>query len=247
MAQMDSLDALFEQELRDIYDAEKQLTKALPKLAKKATAEQLKDAFTEHLQQTEEHVDRLEQVFELLDRPAKTKKCEGMKNLIAEGDEMIVFDAVTHLAKARMIDVLLPSLGVAPGCLDMPFRIGTNPYLGPCRRNHQRAQAIPGARVDRGAVGPRITKALARPLAPDPGTGVRYVAQAGGLGGVARVDDGLHGCAGIEQAEVLGRSPDNCAARCLFHVGFEAGKCQHALKQKRMARGPSRQSGASTL
>src|SRR5262245_18825826 len=89
MAQLDSLDALFEEELRDVYDAEKQLTKALPKMAKKASAEQLKDAFSEHLQQTEEHVDRLEQVFDLLERPARAKKCEGMKHLIAEGEEMI--------------------------------------------------------------------------------------------------------------------------------------------------------------
>jgi ferritin-like metal-binding protein YciE len=89
MAQLDSLDALFEEELRDIYDAEKQLTKALPKLVKKASNEELKDAFNEHLQQTEGHVERLEQVFELIDRPARAKKCEGMKNLIAEGDEMM--------------------------------------------------------------------------------------------------------------------------------------------------------------
>jgi ferritin-like metal-binding protein YciE len=89
MAQLDSLDALFEEELRDIYDAEKQLTKALPKLAKKASDESLSEALTEHLQQTEEHVNRLEQVFDLIGRPARGKKCEGMQHLIAEGDEMM--------------------------------------------------------------------------------------------------------------------------------------------------------------
>jgi len=89
MAQVDSLTTLFEEELRDIYDAEKQLTKALPKMAKKATDESLQDAFNEHLRQTEMHVDRLEQVFDLIERPARAKKCEGMKHLIGEGEEMI--------------------------------------------------------------------------------------------------------------------------------------------------------------
>ena len=65
------------------------MTKALPKLAKKATAPELKEAFEEHLKQTEEHVARLEQVFELMGMPVRGKKCEGMKHLIAEGDEMI--------------------------------------------------------------------------------------------------------------------------------------------------------------
>jgi len=89
MAGIDSLDTLLEAELRDTYDAEKQLTKALPKLAKKATAEELKAAFEQHLRQTEQHVERLEQVFESLELPVKGKKCDGMKNLIKEGDDMI--------------------------------------------------------------------------------------------------------------------------------------------------------------
>jgi ferritin-like metal-binding protein YciE len=89
MAGIDSLDTLLEQELRDTYDAEKQLTKALPKLAKKATAEELKTAFEQHLRQTEQHIERLEQVFEALELPVKSKKCDGMKNLIKEGDDMI--------------------------------------------------------------------------------------------------------------------------------------------------------------
>jgi ferritin-like metal-binding protein YciE len=89
MAGIDSLDTLLEEELKDIYDAEKQLTKALPKLAKKATAEELKAAFQQHLSQTEQHIERLEQVFEALELPARGKKCDGMKNLIKEGDEMM--------------------------------------------------------------------------------------------------------------------------------------------------------------
>jgi len=89
MASLDSLDALLEEELKDIYDAEKQLTKALPKLAKKASNVELQEAFEEHLRQTNEHISRLEQVFELLEMPARGKKCTGMQNLIKEGNDMI--------------------------------------------------------------------------------------------------------------------------------------------------------------
>ena len=89
MASLDSLDALLEEELKDIYDAEKQLTKALPKLAKRASNVELQEAFEEHLRQTNEHISRLEQVFELLELPARGKKCTGMQNLIKEGNDMI--------------------------------------------------------------------------------------------------------------------------------------------------------------
>jgi len=89
MPSLESLEDLLQEELRDMYDAEKQLTKALPKLSKKASSPELKDAFDEHLRQTEGHIERLEQVFEQLEIPVRAKKCEGMKNLIAEGDEMI--------------------------------------------------------------------------------------------------------------------------------------------------------------
>jgi ferritin-like metal-binding protein YciE len=89
MASLDSLDDLLQEELKDLYDAEKQLTKALPKLAKKASSPELKAAFEEHLSQTEQHIERLEQVFEQLGLPARGKKCEGMQHLIAEGNDMI--------------------------------------------------------------------------------------------------------------------------------------------------------------
>lgn len=89
MATLDSLEALLQDELKDIYDAEKQLTKALPKLAKKATAVELRSALEEHFRQTEQHVERLEQVFDRMGMPARGKTCKGMKNLIAEGNDMI--------------------------------------------------------------------------------------------------------------------------------------------------------------
>ncbi len=74
-------------QLRDIYDAEKQLVKALPKLAKACDSEELAEAITEHLRETEEQVTRLEQVFEALGVTAKGKACKGMKGLIEEGSE----------------------------------------------------------------------------------------------------------------------------------------------------------------
>jgi ferritin-like metal-binding protein YciE len=89
MASLDSLETLMQEELKDIYDAEKQLTKALPKLVKKASNQELKEAFEEHLQQTEQHIERLEEVFNDLDLPVRGKRCEGMKHLIAEGEDMM--------------------------------------------------------------------------------------------------------------------------------------------------------------
>jgi ferritin-like metal-binding protein YciE len=89
MPTMDSLEDLLKDEIRDTYDAEKQLTKALPKLIKKATAGDLKKALSNHLKETEEHIARLERVFDLMEMPARGKKCEGMQHLIAEGSEMI--------------------------------------------------------------------------------------------------------------------------------------------------------------
>lgn len=87
MSSIDSLRALLIEELKDIYDAENRLTKAIPKMAKKSTNDQLKTALQEHLAQTEEHVSRIEQAFEHLDQSAKAKSCAGMKGIIEEGDE----------------------------------------------------------------------------------------------------------------------------------------------------------------
>jgi ferritin-like metal-binding protein YciE len=89
MSSMQSLEDLMQDELKDIYDAEKQLTKALPKLAKKASNEELREALQTHAQETEGHIERLEQIFEQLGVPARGKRCEGMKHLIDEGNEMI--------------------------------------------------------------------------------------------------------------------------------------------------------------
>src|ERR1700733_7052690 len=85
----ETLKDLFIDELKDLYDAENQLIKALPKMAKAAYSDELRSAFEEHLTQTEGHARRLEQIFEELDEPVKGKKCKGMQGLIEEGAEMI--------------------------------------------------------------------------------------------------------------------------------------------------------------
>jgi ferritin-like metal-binding protein YciE len=86
---LDTLEKLYVSELRDLYNAENQLLKALPKMAKAASSEELKDGFEKHLKQTKGHVERLEQIFQQLDESPKGKTCHGMKGLIEEGSEIL--------------------------------------------------------------------------------------------------------------------------------------------------------------
>ena len=87
--QKGSLRHLYVDELRDLYSAETQLTKALPKMAKGSSNAELRQAFEEHLRQTSEHVSRLEQIFEMLNEKATGKKCLGMEGLVKEGAETL--------------------------------------------------------------------------------------------------------------------------------------------------------------
>src|SRR5438093_1230512 len=82
-------DDLFLEQIKDLYDAEKQLVKALPKLAKAANSEDLRQGFQEHLEQTKGHLQRLEQIFEMLGKKASGSKCEAMQGLVEEGAEVI--------------------------------------------------------------------------------------------------------------------------------------------------------------
>jgi ferritin-like metal-binding protein YciE len=84
-----ALKELYIDELRDIYNAENQLTKALPKMAKAATSDDLRAGFEGHLEQTKGHVERLERIFKALGEKPTGKKCKGMEGLVKEGDEMI--------------------------------------------------------------------------------------------------------------------------------------------------------------
>lgn len=106
---MDDLQDLFHDELKDTYDAEHQITKALPKMVKAATSPKLKAAFEAHLAQTEEQIKRLEQVFDIIGKKPARKTCKGMKGLIEEGEEMIkekpdpeVLDAALIAAAQRV-------------------------------------------------------------------------------------------------------------------------------------------------
>src|SRR6187455_2706189 len=89
MAQTGTLHEAFIEELRDSYDAEKQLLKALPKLAKAAASTDLRAAFETHLEETRGHVERLEQVFESLDEKPRGKHCEGIAGIIEEGKSIM--------------------------------------------------------------------------------------------------------------------------------------------------------------
>lgn len=101
--ELDSLDCLLIDQLQDIYDAERRLTKALPKMAEAAGDTQLKQAFENHLTETKQQVKRLEQVFEIIGKDAETKTCEAMKGLIAEGEEMIDAKGDPHVRDAALI------------------------------------------------------------------------------------------------------------------------------------------------
>ena len=83
------LEKFFEDSLKDLYWAEKHLTKTWPKMKKAATTEELKNAIEEHTTQTEEHVQRLEQVFELMGKKPQAKKCDGMEGLTTEGEKVV--------------------------------------------------------------------------------------------------------------------------------------------------------------
>jgi ferritin-like metal-binding protein YciE len=101
--QLSSLEDLFIDELKDLYSAETQLTKALPKMAKAASSKELKAGFEKHLKQTEGHVERLEQICEELDVSPKGKKCKAMEGLIEEGSEVIDEDAEPEVKDAALI------------------------------------------------------------------------------------------------------------------------------------------------
>ena len=98
-----SLRDLYVEELKDLYSAEKQLTKALPKMAKAASSEELSEGFQQHLEQTKGHVERLEQIFGMLEQRAAGKKCIGMEGLIKEGSEIMNEDFSDELMDAALI------------------------------------------------------------------------------------------------------------------------------------------------
>jgi len=101
--ELQNLRDLYIDELKDLYSAEKQLVKALPKMAKNATNPELKKAFTDHLTETRGQVTRLERIFETLDASPRGKKCVGMEGLIEEADELLEEDAEEDVLDAGLI------------------------------------------------------------------------------------------------------------------------------------------------
>src|ERR1700722_16269899 len=101
--QENTLKQLYIEELRDIYDAENQLIKALPKMAAAATSQELRTGFEEHLEQTKGHAQRLEKIFSALDEKPTGKKCKAMQGLVSEGSEMIKEDFEGEVKDAGLI------------------------------------------------------------------------------------------------------------------------------------------------
>jgi ferritin-like metal-binding protein YciE len=102
-SKMSTLEDLYTDLLKDLYSAEKQLVKALPKLAKNAQSPDLQKAFQEHLKQTEGHVERIERIFTELGGSPRGKKCVGMEGLVEEGNELLQEDAEPDVLDAGLI------------------------------------------------------------------------------------------------------------------------------------------------
>jgi len=100
---LDSLHDVFVEELKDLYNAETQLTKALPRMAKAATSQELRTAFENHLSETERQVERLETIFRQLETSPKGKKCKAMTGLIEEGKDVIDADGANAVKDAALI------------------------------------------------------------------------------------------------------------------------------------------------
>lgn len=100
---LNTLEDLFFHELQDLFDAENQIAKALPKMAKSAASPELKRAFENHAVETKTQIERLTQIFEQLGKPAKGKKCEAMKGLLAEGEDLMAENAEPEVLDAGLI------------------------------------------------------------------------------------------------------------------------------------------------
>jgi ferritin-like metal-binding protein YciE len=103
MSEINTLSDLFEQELRDLYDAEKQIVKALPKIIKAVTDERLREALSSHLDETREQIMRLERVFKTIGATARGKHCSGMEGILEEGSDLLKEDGADAVLDAAFI------------------------------------------------------------------------------------------------------------------------------------------------
>jgi ferritin-like metal-binding protein YciE len=100
---INSLHDLYITELKDLYDAESRITKALPKMAEAASSQELRNAFEQHLEQTRQHTQRLEEIFQKLDESPKGQKCKGIEGIIDEGEDLMDEDAPPAVCDAALI------------------------------------------------------------------------------------------------------------------------------------------------
>lgn len=132
------LKELYIDELKDLYSADNRLVKALPKMAKAASSEKLRQGFQHHLEQTQQHVVRLERIFKTLNESAKGKKCMGMEGLVKEGAEVMeedfeaaVLDAALIGAAQRVEHYEIAAYGP---CLTLPERLGESGHAAPLKQ-----------------------------------------------------------------------------------------------------------------
>lgn len=126
MSKIDSMDKMLLNELKDLYSAEKQITRALPKMARAATSEELRQAFQTHLEETKGQIERLDQIFEMLGKTGSGKTCQGMKGLIEEGKEVLeetekgdLLDAALIAAAQRVEHYEIAAYGTVRTMADM--------------------------------------------------------------------------------------------------------------------------------
>lgn len=134
---MNSLQDLLLHEVQDLYSAEKQLVKALPKVAKHASSPELKEAVESHCRQTEEHVHRLEEIFKMLDCTAKTNHCKGMEGILREGEDTMgekgneeTLDAAIIAAAQKVEHYEIAGYGSAAAWAEMLGRNDIKSLLG---------------------------------------------------------------------------------------------------------------------
>jgi ferritin-like metal-binding protein YciE len=128
---MSALRELLIDELKDLYDAEHQLLKALPKMAKAAEHEELKTAFESHLEETKGHVEKLDSAFEALNETPKRKKCKAMEGIIAEGHELLEEGDAALIAAAQKVEHYeIASYGTVAAWADLLGESDAAEFLG---------------------------------------------------------------------------------------------------------------------
>jgi ferritin-like metal-binding protein YciE len=209
-----SLQELFVEELRDMYDGEKRLTKALPKMAKAASSQELQAAFTEHLRVTEEQVSRLEQVFQAIGEKPRGKKCDGIMGIVEEGKTAIeeldgaVLDAALIAGAQKAEHYEIASYGTLAYFAELLGQNDAKELLGETLEEEREAdeklstiakskvnrQALMGGSDDMGmGSGSRRGRSAEMSLAHDRSSGSKSKSRSGSSGSSGRKTSGSRG------------------------------------------------------